>query len=295
MSITTQPVPASLASTVRRILREPFARQAWSELLYLALGSLLAVVGAAFVLTTMAIGVVLAITFVGLAVLALSLLSARGLGHLNRVLAHSLIGEHVEEPEPFLASSGFLGWLRAALRDRTGWRSVAYLVVKAPLALVSVYAALSLWLDAFIYFRSFVEGQQRLPIGIARVLLHTSYAPDGSWGTASRFSSLLLGVMLLLVAPWAVRLAVFVDRLLMRALLSPDATTMRLRSLEHARTITIDESASTLRRIERDLHDGTQSQLVALAMRLGMAKEELDLPKKRIDLDQVRPLHTAGR
>jgi signal transduction histidine kinase len=65
---------------------------------------------------------------------------------------------------------------------------------------------------------------------------------------------------------------------------------MRLRSLERARTVTIDDSAATLRRIERDLHDGTQAQLVALAMRLGMAKEELALPKKKLDLDQVRAL-----
>ena len=49
----------------------------------------------------------------------------------------------------------------------------------------------------------------------------------------------------------------------------------RVRSLEQARSQTIDASAATLRRIERDLHDGTQAQLVALAMRLGMAKEKL--------------------
>ena len=290
MSLTTEHFSASLASTARQILREPFTRQAWSELLYLALGSLLAFVGLAFVLLTMAIGVVLAITFVGLAVLALSLRSARGLGRLNRRLANSLIGEQIEEPERFQSRKGFLGWLQAALRDQTGWRSVAYLVLKAPLAIVSIYAALCLWLDAFIYFRSFVEGQQRLPVGIVSAILHTSYATDGSWGTMSRISTLFLAVILLLLAPWAVRLAVFVDRLLMRALLSPDSTTVRVRSLEHARAVTIDESAATLRRIERDLHDGTQAQLVALAMRLGMAKEELALPKKQLELDRVRAL-----
>jgi signal transduction histidine kinase len=44
-----------------------------------------------------------------------------------------------------------------------------------------------------------------------------------------------------------------------------------------------------LRRIERDLHDGTQAQLVALAMRLGMAKEKL-AETDHVDLDQVREL-----
>ena len=38
----------------------------------------------------------------------------------------------------------------------------------------------------------------------------------------------------------------------------------------------MDDSAARLRSIERDLHDGTQAQLVALAMKLGLAKEKLD-------------------
>jgi signal transduction histidine kinase len=61
----------------------------------------------------------------------------------------------------------------------------------------------------------------------------------------------------------------------MRVLLAPDPLAARVRSLEQARTQTVDSSAAILRRIERDLHDGTQAQLVALAMRLGMAKEKL--------------------
>jgi signal transduction histidine kinase len=75
----------------------------------------------------------------------------------------------------------------------------------------------------------------------------------------------------------------------MHALLSPDSVTVRLRTLERTRAQTVDASAATLRRIERDLHDGTQAQLVALAMRLGLAKEKLADPD-HLDLDQVRDL-----
>jgi signal transduction histidine kinase len=75
----------------------------------------------------------------------------------------------------------------------------------------------------------------------------------------------------------------------MRALLGPDAVVVRVRSLEHARAQTVDASAATLRRIERDLHDGTQAQLVTLAMRLGLAKEKLADPD-HLDLDQVSKL-----
>ena len=51
--------------------------------------------------------------------------------------------------------------------------------------------------------------------------------------------------------------------------------TERVRDLEVTRARAVDDSAARLRSIERDLHDGTQAQLVALAMKLGLAKEKL--------------------
>jgi signal transduction histidine kinase len=83
------------------------------------------------------------------------------------------------------------------------------------------------------------------------------------------------GVVLLLLAPWVVRGAVAVDRLLVSALLGPTASADRVQELEETRAQAVDGSASTLRRIERDLHDGTQARLVALAMNVGLAKERL--------------------
>jgi signal transduction histidine kinase len=37
----------------------------------------------------------------------------------------------------------------------------------------------------------------------------------------------------------------------------------------------VDDSAAQLRRIERDLHDGAQAQLVAVTMKLGLAVKKL--------------------
>jgi signal transduction histidine kinase len=49
----------------------------------------------------------------------------------------------------------------------------------------------------------------------------------------------------------------------------------RVRELERSRARVVDDSAARLRRIERDLHDGAQAQMVAVAMKLGLAKEKL--------------------
>jgi signal transduction histidine kinase len=48
-----------------------------------------------------------------------------------------------------------------------------------------------------------------------------------------------------------------------------------VRELEQARANLVDDSAARLRRIERDLHDGAQAQMVAVAMKLGLAREKL--------------------
>jgi signal transduction histidine kinase len=50
----------------------------------------------------------------------------------------------------------------------------------------------------------------------------------------------------------------------------------RARELQEQRARVVDESAARLRRIERDLHDGAQVRLAALAMTLGEIKESLD-------------------
>jgi signal transduction histidine kinase len=49
----------------------------------------------------------------------------------------------------------------------------------------------------------------------------------------------------------------------------------RVRELEQSRAHLVEDSAARLRRIERDLHDGAQAQMVAVAMKLGLAREKL--------------------
>jgi signal transduction histidine kinase len=54
------------------------------------------------------------------------------------------------------------------------------------------------------------------------------------------------------------------------------AAAERARELQERRALAVDESAARLRQIERDLHDGAQVRLAALAMTLGEAKESLE-------------------
>jgi signal transduction histidine kinase len=49
----------------------------------------------------------------------------------------------------------------------------------------------------------------------------------------------------------------------------------RVRELERSRALAVDDAAARLRRIEQDLHDGAQAQMVAVVMKLGLAREHL--------------------
>ena len=281
---------ARVREIARTILRAPFTKRAWSELLFLVVGSALALFGFAFVGLTMAAGAVLAVTFIGLAVIGLSVRGARGIGGIHRGIARGLLDEEIEDPDPFAPRPGFFGWLQSALRDRTGWRAMAYVAIKVPLTILGVYVALSVWFDAFVCLTYPLGGNnQPHEFGLVRNFFRPGFFSIGYDGRIHGFAIFFTGVLLLFAAPWAVRIVVSIDRRLMRALLAPDAMAIRVRSLEHARTQTVDASAATLRQIERDLHDGTQAQLVTLAMRLGMAKEKLE-DTDNFDVDQVREL-----
>jgi signal transduction histidine kinase len=73
------------------------------------------------------------------------------------------------------------------------------------------------------------------------------------------------------------------------------AAAERARELQEKRARAVDQSAARLRRIERDLHDGAQVRLAALAMMLGEIKEILQQAQAAAEGDgHVRTLVNAA-
>ena len=68
--------------------------------------------------------------------------------------------------------------------------------------------------------------------------------------------------------------------------------TERIEVLQETRAGAVDAQAAELRRIERDLHDGAQARLVALAMDLGLAKEKVEDAEVR---EQVTRAHEEAK
>ncbi len=269
------------------VLTAPFKRRTWAELAYFVTGSVL-VSAAAVALATLGVaGVLLSFVAVGVLVLAGGLRVARGLAGWQRGLAEVMLDERVAPPDAFHHRPGFVGWLRAALADP----AVVYFVARIPLTIFGAWFGVSIWLQALESLWSPLgSGGSEIHFGIWG-RLSSAHNLGGPTPPVDRLGLFVTGIVLLLIAPWATKLVVGIDRALMHALIGPDAAASRVQRLEESRNRTVDAATERLRRIERDLHDGTQAQLVALAMRLGQAKEKLDrFDGTDVDLDPVRQL-----
>ncbi|MFC6897566.1 sensor histidine kinase [Nonomuraea dietziae] len=101
--------------------------------------------------------------------------------------------------------------------------------------------------------------------------------PVTEWGTALGLGAVQVALGGAL-AWWAMpSLARWEARVSLAALepSAEDQLAERVGELTESRAGVLDAHGAELRRIERDLHDGTQARLVAIAMRLGVAREAL--------------------
>jgi signal transduction histidine kinase len=270
-----------------RLLREPFTRRAWAELGYALVCLPLAVAGFAFAVGTLVLGTALTLTITGVVIgpllVAASSRGVRGLGSANRYLARRLLGIRVAAPPPPQRKPGVLGWFWSALGDRVAWRARGYLALKLPVSVLGGYVAGWFWLGGLAYltyplwWEIFHNVSYRAG-GVTHPDPVTNPGPFGSVHVLTlpgSFALIPVGVVALLAAPWLTRGVVALDKALIGRLLGPTSMSERVLNLERTRAHAVDDSAARLRQIERDLHDGAQSQLVAVAMRLGLAKEKL--------------------
>ncbi|MGW0967123.1 sensor histidine kinase [Streptomyces sp. NPDC002516] len=259
-------------------LRAPFEARAWREFGYVLLGLPLGILMFTFAVTMFSLGAGLLITFLGVPVLAAALAGCRGLGSLERARARGLLGVEVAEPEPLRTKgNGAMAWIGAVLKSGTSWRHLLYAVVQFPWSVFSFVVALNFWVygwalvtyPLWFWVLPMYGGQDG--IQLYGDSTHAIYLDNPFEITVTA----LVGLLFTMATPWIVRALTTVDRVMVRGLLGPSRLATRVVELESDRGVVVDTAAADLRRIERDLHDGAQARLVALAMDLGLAKEKL--------------------
>ncbi|MFD7665186.1 sensor histidine kinase [Streptomyces sp. NPDC059788] len=271
--------PHPPASRVPVALRAPFSGRTWRELLYLLLSLPVACVMFTYAVTMTALGAGLLITFVGIPVLAGGLIGCRGLGTLERVRARALLDLDVDSPEPIRpAKPGLMGWVGAVLKSGVSWRHLLYSLLHFPWAVFAFCFSVTFWAVGWSLLL-YPLWQWTFPSYLDQpgIQLWGNGNGDGVYLDTAPGMAIASGIGLLtvLAGPWVIRGLTQVDRVLVYGLLGPSPLATRVSELESDRGVVVDTAAADLRRIERDLHDGAQARLVALAMDLGLAKEKL--------------------
>jgi signal transduction histidine kinase len=215
-------------------------------------------------------GIGLLITLLGIPILIGVLYATRPMADLERALVHGLLDERADGHYRRPAREGVWSSIRARVADPQTWKDTAYLACQFPLGIIwftltsiAIVVPTALLLAPLWYWAtpggidvlfwdvdSLPEACFLVPIG-ALLVLPARYLVDGM-GIAHGY--------------WA--------RLLLHSEPDPELTA-KVVDARSAQVRIIAAADAERRRIERDLHDGAQQRLVALSLKLGMARKRL--------------------
>ncbi|MGW4380128.1 sensor histidine kinase [Kitasatospora sp. NPDC004531] len=195
---------------------------------------------------------------------ALVLLGAPVLTAVQRARYRALMGVDVPRPTP--AAPERWSWAAAARRLAASrpWRRIGYHLLLGPLLALLELLVLGVAAAGLAGVLA-LAWSWALPPGIHRNWM-------GQLIQLSAFTA--AGLLLLGALPWAARAVAGAEMWLAPGLLGPSRAQrlqQRVDQLAVSRSDLIEAVDAERRRIERDLHDGTQQRLVSLAVNLGLA------------------------
>ncbi len=244
-----------------RPLAEP---RTWLSLAYLFVGAIVAVLRFVLVVVLLAISLPLVLVLIGVPLTVLSFRIVDALVGIERRRA-AWVGEEIA-PREFYERRGW--WLRRLLTrftDPTSWRQVAFVLVAA-----AVMPAL------------FLIGALPL-ITVGQISFDLSLGPDiggftGLYQTWFNVGSIVVAALMLGLIGRLAPVFATAARSFVEWFVGPDRTAeleARVDSLSEQRSEILDAVSAERRRIERNLHDGVQQQLVAIGIDIGRAEARL--------------------
>ena len=251
-----------------RLAAQIVAPRTYARIAYLLLALPLGQLEGAILITGLAVGLGLAVVTVGIPILVGTLMLSRWMAIGERRLVHALLD--FEIPAPYRPLPAERGWerLKAFLSDPATWRDVVFLLLQVLMGLVSFVVTVTVlgvalgalaapaWYWALpdgielgiAQVDSLAEAVALVPIGAVLLFLGIP-ALNGLGRLYGRFAQLLLGTN------------------------ADPALTAQVTELRGSRARVIAAADAERRRLERDLHDGAQQRLVALALTLRMAEK----------------------
>ena len=243
---------------------------------YLLASFPIAIAAFVVVVTGLSLGVGLLIIWVGVVILPATLLAARAFATLERAWLPAVLQRPLPRPAYVPADGSTVRRLITPLRDPQAWLDALHALVRFPIAVFSFSVAVAFWATALA----------GLTYGVWAWAL-----PDDSPDNKDLFELMgfdptytetvvlyfVVGVLFAFLVPPVVRGLALLQASIGRGLLTSRAATQaELGRLAEGRDAAVAAEAVALRRLERDIHDGPQQQLVRLNMDLARAQRQLD-------------------
>ncbi|MFC9969734.1 sensor histidine kinase [Spirillospora sp. NPDC127200] len=227
-----------------------------------------------------ALSLALSIIWVGIPLLVMMMLLWRAAARAERGFMRAAFGVRV--PSPYRErpqGSGPLTRLRVMAADPATWKDLLYLALAFPIAVAEAALSIVLWAPAATLLAT--------PL---IVLAEDGRGIEVNFGLVSYWAGspleavpvMAVGVGWGIVAMYGTRIMAVGHAFYARLLLGPSVSQAENRELrartEHLRASRargVDAVEFERRRIERDLHDGAQQRLLAVAMDIGRARAKL--------------------
>ena len=241
--------------------------------LYLITGLPMGILTFTVAVTGWSLGLGLLITLLGFPVLLLTALALRGLSHVERARARLVVDEPLVARYAQPPDSGIWARCKSVFSDAQNWRDLGWAMLLLPvgiagftIAVTAIGTVLGL-IFAPAWTWALWDANDPPDLG----LFHITDVWTALAATGIGIAAAPLGLAL-------VRGSAEASGALARALLAPRTEELeeRVEVLQATRAGAVDAAAAELERIERDLHDGAQARLVAIAMDLGLAQQKLD-------------------
>jgi len=256
------------------------------------LGFPIAVTGFGVAISLVATGIgTLAVFLIGVFVLILALYVGRGFGLVHVNLLEWTGRKRLERPDwrDDLAATGFGGWLSAVLGNAHYWLYLLHTAVLGFVLTIITWTISFVWLVVGLiglsawFIRSRVDGDSSewsLGEWFFGLVGFVGFDTTG-WNleVADNIVAFTVGLIFIATLPFVTRGLVMTQWWLARGTLTAfrsDGLRREVESLEASRGAALSAEGHSLRRLERDIHDGPQQRLVRLRMDLAAAERQLD-------------------
>ena len=189
---TTLTQPPAHVPTWRAVLRPLISSSGYRALTHHLLGLPLGIAYFSWLVTSIATGLGLVVTLIGIPVLTLVLATIRPLLGLERGLANSLLDARIASAPLSAGGQGVIGRTKAYWTDSASWRGIAYLLARFPVGLATFTIAVSAYATAlYLIAAPVVAPLDAIELGF--------WEPDT---VLDGLALLPLGLVLLLASAW---------------------------------------------------------------------------------------------